>query len=298
MKVETDVWTVIEGELKEIKFFGNIFIVKKKEKEADTKQTTLEDFGANFMSTTKPEPITMMLKEKVKEKVKAKDQGKKIGSYNNNALYLNVYNDIKEWRKQGLNRSEIGKKIHEVYKPKVTFDSCLALSSCYIRFMDKIKPKEKKGFDKGKIIGSETNNSIYENPYNEVKEALEKDQSWSYIRDNIIKKYFPNYKLVSLNSMSSVYKRFIKKQKPKVISESEFDDRSIAYNVKVTDDDIKRVKAGINAVGFGYKPTFSSLMKKTEMSYNRLRGTLDVMVKNGIVKTESKGYDIYYRLKE
>jgi len=187
MKIETDIWTVEKGELKEIKFNDEIFTVSKKKQE--TKQATLDQFGM-FMTTKPVEQVTKMLKEK-KEKSKGKPQGKKIGTYGTNAIHLNTYNDVKKWLDEGLSRYEIGAKIMQEYKPSSKIESCNALASWYIRYIQGIKPKQKNI-----------------NPFTDVKKALNEGRSWSYIRDNIIKKYYPNYNIYSLNTMASMYKKF------------------------------------------------------------------------------------------
>lgn len=304
MKVETNIWTVVEGELKEIKFNDTLFTVHKK-KEADTKQTTLEDFGENFMSTTKPESVTKM----IKEKFEVKPEGKKIGEYNTNGIYLNVYNDVKKWVEEGLERDQIAKKLHEIYKPNIMYESCKSLVSCYIRYLQGLKPKQKKGAKKGKVVGSHQNNFIYENPYNDVKQALDNDKPWSFVRDNIIKRYYPNYKKVSLNTMASVYKKFVEKKKPKTsyyrmptIKEVKDPNglfaKSESYAVNITNLDVKKIKSAINAVGYNYKPTFANIMNKTELKYNRVRGALDVMLEKGLIKTEQDGYNTVYMMNE
>jgi len=204
MKIETDIWTVEKGELKEIKFNDEIFTVSKKKQE--TKQATLDQFGM-FMTTKPVEQVTKMLKEK-KEKSKGKPQGKKIGTYGTNAIHLNTYNDVKKWLDEGLSRYEIGAKIMQEYKPSSKIESCNALASWYIRYIQGIKPKQKKGLDKGKKAGIMKGNTMYINPFTDVKKALNEGRSWSYIRDNIIKKYYPNYNIYSLNTMASMYKKF------------------------------------------------------------------------------------------
>jgi hypothetical protein len=306
MKMETDIWTVKEGELKEIKLNDEIFTVEKKRKE--TKQATLDQFGM-FLSAKPVHVGQVPVIEKVKEPTiikKGKPLGKKIGTYGTNTINLNVFNDVRKWIDKGLDKPAIAKKLHEIYKPHTKIESCNALASFYMRYVRGLKPKQKKGKERGKRVGSMKNNSIYEKPYNEVKDAIESGKKWSYIRDNIIKSYYPNYTIYSLNSMTSMYKKFAqgygdrpktrryrKRRKPK-----NFFDKSKTYIVNVTKNDVLETKRAIILCKLNYKPTFDSLLKETKMPINKLRGILDVMKKHDMIEIKKDGLTKIYRLKE
>jgi len=195
MKIELKLWTVFEGELKEILFSDEIYTVKRKTQEIIQKK--VEELVAE--KTQKAEPLytdtdsILFSKKEVEPKPKPKSlpEGKEIAKYDTISLHLNVYNDVKKWMDEGLSRRRIGKHIHERYKLQNRRDSCNALASCYMRYIRGLKPKQKKGLDRGEKIGSKLGNSIYKNPHDKVLEAIAKKQPWSYLRDHVLKPYYP-----------------------------------------------------------------------------------------------------------
>jgi hypothetical protein len=162
-----------------------------------------------------------------------------------------------------------------------------------MRYIRGLEPGKKKVPGRGKIVGTFRRNSIYEKPADEVKQALNQDKSWTWIKNNILKKYYPNYKKQSINSMTSVYKNFVLRggdvkkpfrakrrlHPPKgAIAKSE------TYSVWIMPDDVRKVKSAISHYGLNYKPTVENIIKLSGLAFNRVRGTIDVLKKQGKVK--------------
>jgi len=296
MKIEAEIWAVKDGEVTEIKVKDTIFSVKEIEAvEPDKKQKKLEDFI----------PATTM----AKEKPLVKPIGKVVGDYGSNKINQNILNDIKIWMSGDLSKEQIARNIHDIYKPHNKMRSCHALASIYIRFSKGLKPKQRESLDKGEVVGEINSNNIYKNPFSDVKKAFREDKPWKYIRDNILKKYFRNYKPSSLRSITTLYKKAVTHEnllkKPKIFNnryKPYKPDNAIAksksYNVWVTEDDVKKVKPAITKFQLGYKPTFETIKKETGFNENKLRGIIDVMLSEHIVNKVRNEREVVYRLKQ
>jgi len=76
-------------------------------------------------------------------------------------------------------------------------------------------------------------------------------------------------------------------------------DRSKKYDVWITEKDMNRVKRAINLWKLNYKPTFRNMLKQPVcgLSENRLRGTLDIMLKHQMIEIKKEGQHKVYRMK-
>jgi len=289
MKTEADILTVTDGQIKEIKLFGEIYEIakKKQEMELTTKKVIYEPKKVSKDFKVKP---TVLRKE-----------GKQVNTYGGSGIHKNLLEDVKQWFNMGLDRRQIGTKIYTFYKPHIKKESCNALASVYMRYVQGLKPGKKKGVEKGKIVGKMYGNSIHSQPLEAIKEGISKGKSWKYLRDNVTRKYFPNYKETSLGSITTAYKLYVEGHRGKKVIQKKrkgFVGKSDKYNVWIKQDDINEVKRGINTYGWGYKPTFDQLRDKTNLPFNRLRGTLDVMISKGLIDRKIEKGDIVYRMKD
>jgi len=276
LEIQAQVWSIEKGIVKQIKIGNETYDIK----------------------LTKPfeEDIIKKAEEKIRRIIPGKVEplGKIIGKYDTIHIYKNIYDTVNGMMKQGSNRGEIAEVIGRRFKPNNKPDSNKAFVSCYMRFIKGIKPGRKAVPDRGEVVGNLYGNNIYKKPLEEVKQYIDK-KSWSWMKKNIIRKYYPNYQKQSLGAIASCYKKFalgqqgIRKKTSKKYNKfynapEGAVARSNSYVVWIMPDDINKVKRAINHVGLNYKPTMDNIINQTGLASNRVKGTIDVLKEQKKIK--------------
>lgn len=159
--------------------------------------------------------------------IKQKDRGIKIGNEIHNVIYSNVLNDIKQAISQNKSQSELI-DIMTGYYPQCQYNSNINNVNKYKRWLKKESSKrtiavmqatkskeatEEK--DKGQIIAELSNNKIYSNVLNDLKDAIDRGIVGGELVD-IIAGYYPHSIHKSHKVYLSAYKRYIGGEVPDV----------------------------------------------------------------------------------
>jgi len=297
MKKEVDIWTVVSGQLKEIKLEEEIYTVDKKKLE--NKQTSLDKFGM-FMSTkpvetTKP-VVTKMIKKKgitpqektANTKKYLKELGVHfIGKHQNMRIIKEAVDSL--WNKS----REESLKILRRYYPTVKDESLERYLQTYSAFMNKLKSKkEHPRGKKVKVMGAQT---IYENPFNEVKELIDSGkESTEHIRP-ILTKYYPMYQPQTITSLCSVYRRAItgkyirnskKRKKSEKFKPNDAIGWSDTYKIWIKKEEYHGIYRNIVTMNYKDKSKCTSefLAEKMKMTSFRTRAVLKYMLEKGKIK--------------
>jgi len=275
-QIEIKIWTVKEGKVEEImipEFNNKIFVVKK---EADVKiESPLE-------------------------------KGETIFERHNQKIYKNVYKEVKQHIDSGKSSRPDVMIILKKYYPHYKKQSLKILASFYRGYVEGKyqnivnKPTGKDKGTKLTIIGKCL---IYDNILNELKEAIKQRKGKSQLL-TIIKQYSPNAKEPTLNWYLKKYKSYIKQNKPLRVKRrrrKKPTPDSVRFNKKyhywIKQEDIMKVKRGINTVGFNYRPTIKNIQKQTGLDLFKIRAVLDDQFRRGNITIEKEGREKIYRMK-
>jgi len=159
--------------------------------------------------------------------------------------------------------------------------------------------------DKGERLGSVGGNTIYENPFNAVKQSTDKHQDGNSFIIPILKLYYSTYKPSSLKGMASVYRRAAKgllaikpqkrrrrhRQKP-----SGAVGFNKTYNRWIKEEDVQAVKRTINTFEYGFRPTVKAIVNKTKLNQQEVISTLKWMKdENQITSKRESDKQVVYR---
>jgi len=149
--------------------------------------------------------------------------------------------------------------------------------------------------DRGKVIGKDSFISYYENIFEEVKEALQKEQNKKQIAETVLKKYYP---YVSQPTRKNYAGRYMKKAIKKIDRQQPPED-SYAYNksygVWIQPEDVKEIKKAILHVAYDYKPTPKNIIQQAGLKHHRAMATLQTLKKENKIKRtiDDKGDFVY-----
>jgi len=167
------------------------------------------------------------------------------------------------------------------------------------------KPLKNVIIDKGKSLGSVGGNTIYENPFNAVKQSIDKHQDSNSIIIPILKLFYPTYKQSSLKGMASIYRRAAKglttikpqkhrrrhRQKP-----SGAVGFNKTYNRWIKEEDVQAVKRTINTFEYGFRPTVKAIVNKTKLNQQEVISTLKWMKdKEQVTSKRESDKQVVYR---
>ena len=296
MKKEIDIWTIIEGELLEIKDNDQIYQVRKKQEQEFESPKHFEVKGT--IEELKPKrKIKFHSKESPQEKTAETKKHLKtlgvhfMGKHQKMRMIKEAIDEL--WNKDEEEAIEILRK----YYPNVKEASLRRYYQTYSAFMNKIKSK--KEHPRGKKIMIISKQSVYENPYNAVKELIASGKSSSKDIILILVKYYPMYQKKTIQSLASVYRRAVtgkrirkeytwKKNREK--SEKYKPDDAIGwsktYHIWIKKDEYHNMYKKITAINYTDKSncTTETLAMEMGMTAFRTRAVLNYMLEQGKIK--------------
>ena len=292
MKKEIDIWTIVEGELLEIKDNDQIYQVRKKQeqefeapkhfkvkgyiKEVKKKEASTPDKSASTKAHLKKLGVTF------------------IGRHQKQRIIKEAVDEL--WNKDEEQAIEILRK----YYPIARESSLRRYYLTYTGFMNKLKSK--KDHPRGKKIMTISKQSVYENPYNAVKELIDSGKSSSKDIKPILAKYYPMYQKKTIKSLASVYRRAVtgkrirkeytwKKNREKSEKSEKYkpDDAigwSKTYHIWIKKDEYHNIYKKITALNYTDKSncTSETLAREMGMTAFRIRAVLNYMLEQGKIK--------------
>jgi hypothetical protein len=147
--------------------------------------------------------------------------------------------------------------------------------------------------DKGKVVYKMKQTKLYENPANEVKNAMNQPRSEI---EALVRKYYPEYKESSLKAITKFYVNFAKGKYPsspvtqqlqKIYKRRHHKRKPVGalafektYQIWVKPEFTQKVKVAVNKFGIDYKPDYITLLRETGLNRSQLLGTLKYMLEN------------------
>jgi len=288
MKAKIDIWTVLQGELKEIKLEDMIYEVHKKEAGEKIVQ------GA-ILGIEKPNYIQQKLPITFeKNKQEKSSSTKKIHKVNNYTSVgkqngMNILKEALEEIKGKTKKQAI--KILKKYYPNAKYKSVIRYYNSYKRFTKNaegktVKPKSDKMYI-GKV---------------QIKKDVLKKYKQSANKKQLLKEYYPKAKKNSLKVYNWAYRKALenpeKISKEKQVSINKKSNKgyySKRYTCYIKPSEEKLVLDALHTKR-GYRPNVTAIMAETKLKDYKVRATLNMLERQGKIYTRKNGTSKTYHL--
>lgn len=311
MKIEVNMLTVINGQIKEVEIFGEVYELIKKQ---------TQEIIPEITPVFKPKPKVSKMKPK------ELDRGKIIDKVHHTKIYENIYNEVKPFIESRQDTTKNMVKIIGKYYPNTQLHSRKCISSVYRNYVkrktgmkiplrgESTTMYDSSSLSKGKLLGRTMNVAIYEKPLEDVKQGMLKGSPQTTML-NILKGYYPYIHEKSIGKYLSSYRRYIKEKKIGYQQPKQRKTKSVVrrgthpkpgtvgfskkYKTWIKPDEEPLVNRALRIVEYGYVTSVKSIVKKTRMKPDRVRATLDYMMQEGKVsrRFDSDEYTYVYTVK-
>jgi len=302
MKKVVDIWTVINGQLREIKIDDDqVYTIHKKRLEEPKPTVTKKEIEVAIDKAKKPKKELERHLKTARTKRQLKEMGVHfLGTYQNQRIIKEAVEEL-----QDAKTTNQFKQVLKKYYPEVRDISIKRYISTYKSFMEKKARKELPGLDKGEALGRVHHTKVYKNIYDDIKKKME-EKNWSNDElYDIIGKYYPSYIYQSRKTTSIIYKGLVtgtyelKKKvrgytyKVKKRTRKPPSPNHVAYSKKyktwVKVNEVREVRRCIGMTKYGYRPTNVAIAGEADLPIYRVRAVLDCLVTQGDVWRKKKG---------